>query len=97
VALTRADYLEHFRSAVGRALLQSKDGVPLLIAGLVDYIQTGNRGTIADRREAARVVLNVLWQGVLNRPYDGHQMRHWLLDAGVDLSADIPNIAEPLV
>ena len=97
MALSRSDYLEHFRSAVGRALQASPDAVPLLLAGLLDYVQTGARGTVAERREAARAVLNVLWQGVLGRPYDGHRMRHWLAEAGVDLGADVPNVGEPLV
>ena len=97
MALTRSDYLEHFRSAALRALTQSPDGIPFLLGGLLDYVQSGSRGTVAERREAARTILNAVWQGVLGRPYDGHRMRHWLAEAGVDLGADVPNVGEPLV
>jgi hypothetical protein len=56
VALTRADYLEHFRNALGRVLTLNPEIISLLQAGLADYVTNGTRGTLADRREAIRII-----------------------------------------
>jgi hypothetical protein len=76
MALTRADYLEHFRNALARALSNNTDIIPLMVPGFADYIINGSRGIQADRREAVRIMLNLIWQNILGRPFNGHQMKH---------------------
>ena len=91
MALTRADYLEHYRLVLGRFFVANPDLVQRFGEVFTTYVTNGTRGTVADRREACRMLANVLWTGPLGQPYNAHAMKHYFLD-----QADVPQLPEPL-
>ncbi len=103
MALARLQYLEHLRAALHHALAQHPELVPGLMLGLVDFVPSGPSSigglptTLANRREAARILIGVLWTSVLQEPFSGHQIRHYLRSAGLPeaLTEDVPQVAEP--
>lgn len=110
MALTRAQYLGHFRAALRHGLIfaygeeQSPD-LQALYRGLIDFVPNGPgtiegaATTLANRRECVRILFTLLWKGVLNKVFNGHYIRHFLLECGVDysLTEDVPELDEPTV
>jgi hypothetical protein len=97
MALTRSQYLEHFRRVMARVVaLNPEAAITPLLQGMLDYVTQGTFGTQAERLETAYIMANLLWQTLLEQPYDGHRMRHWLQHSGVPITVDIPNLPEPL-
>lgn len=95
---TLAQYYPLLRGAIRRGLDLHPEAMLLLLPGMIEYVKEGGTAGIrADRRDAVRMLLNVYWQQVLGRPYDGHAMRHAMIEARVAYAdtEDIPNVAEP--
>jgi hypothetical protein len=97
MALTRSQYLEHFRRAIARVVtLNPEASISPILEGMLDYVTQGTYGTQAERLETAYIIANLLWQDLLGQPYNGHRMKHWVQQSGVPIAVDIPNIHEPL-
>lgn len=95
----RLQYLEHLIRALKHVGARNPDAIIALLPGLVDYIANGSYETLANRRDLVRIVVNVIWKQMLDQQYDGHQMRHLLLDQGIVYASteDVPNVEEPAV
>ena len=66
------------------------DAIYAMLPALEDYVPNGTLGTVPERREAARLLLNFHWKQVLGQPHDGHQMKHHY-----QAPQDVPDLEEP--
>lgn len=78
MAITQAQYLQHFRAMVLAAAPRLADD---LVRGVIAY---GKRG--ADEREAAERALKEIYASD-GRPHDAHLLKHWLQARGAGADA----------
>jgi hypothetical protein len=89
---TQAQFRAHVCAAL-KATVQAEPRLFLgLIPGLIAYGRTG-----ADPREAMEMLFTWAWQHLRGGAFNGHELRHVLLDAGVPahLAENIPERPEP--
>ena len=95
----RLQWLEHCVRIVKFTLVRHPEVIGMFIEGAVAYVQNSTYDTLANRRDAARIAVNIVWRELLSKTYSSHQMKHFLVDAGVPDSVleEVPDILEPLV
>jgi hypothetical protein len=88
--LTPAQIQAHGMAMFKAVLLVDPDSIVAMLPILEDYPVRGTIGTIAERREAVRLLLNYHWKQCLGNPYEGHTMKHYY-----QALQDVPDLEEP--
>lgn len=89
-SLSQAQIHEHGMAIFKTVLRADPDSIYAMIPALEDYVPNGTVGTIAQRREAVRLLLNFHWKQVRGHPYNGHDMKHHY-----QAPQDVPDLEEP--
>jgi len=109
MALTRLQYLNIFHAAIGHAFIFARSSdrreISNIFQGLADFVPNGTNSilgqpvTQADRLECIRIVFNLVWTNLLGRTYDGHGIRHFMVDQGIpyNRTEDVPEMSVPTV
>jgi hypothetical protein len=88
--LTSAQIQEHGLAMFKAVLLVDPDSIVVMLPILEDYPTRGTIGTIGERRDAVRLLLNYHWKQCLHHPYEGHTMKHYY-----QALQDVPDLEEP--
>ena len=88
--LTSQQVLEHSQAIFKTVLRTEPDSIHPMIPALEAYVTDGTLGTVAQRREAVRLLLNFHWKQVLGHPHSGHHMKHFY-----EAPQDVPDLEEP--
>lgn len=88
--LTPAQVQEHSMAMFKAILLVTPELITPMIPTLQDYPVRGTVGTMAERRDAVRLLLNYHWKQCLKQPYEGHTMKHYY-----EALQDVPDLEEP--
>jgi hypothetical protein len=89
-SLTHQETLEHGAAIFKHVLRDLPEIIHTMHPALEDYVVTGTLGTLAERREAVRLVFNFHWKQVLGNVYQGHTMKHYY-----QANQDVPDLEEP--
>lgn len=90
---TQAQFRTHILAALKATIQQNPALLLPLLPGFIQYARTG-----ADPREAIEMLLTTWWSIYAPTvPFQGHRLKHLLLDGGVTLSQafDVIERAEP--
>jgi len=100
VAITsRLQWLEHAVRMMKFIFLRHPEIVKPFLEGAVAYVTEHSYDTLANRRDAARIVVNIVWKELLGQPFHPDGIRHFLVEAGVNYasSSGIPDVEEPQI
>jgi hypothetical protein len=89
--LTHQETLEHASAIFKHVLRDLPEIIHTMHAALEDYVVTGTLGTVAQRREAVRLVFNFHWKKALGNVHHGHNMKHYY-----QANQDVPDLEEPV-
>jgi isopentenyldiphosphate isomerase len=89
-SLTHAEILEHGFAIFKTVLREDPEAIHAMHDAFETYTVSGTVGTLAERREAVRLVFNFHWKQVLGHPHQGHSMKHYYASP-----TDVPDLEEP--
>ena len=89
-SLSRPEILEHGMAIFKTVLREIPGIIHDMHPALEAYVVGGDVGSLAERREAVRLVFNYDWKVVQGKPYNGHAMKH-----AYQAPQDVPDLEEP--